>query len=92
MNAIEIIYPKFWVQPKVKHFFLAQLGILKTHYCHGKNIGANQIYISSLFNELKLKAQASFFKVMMLANSATTRKLPLDCNPCFKMWALLTIS
>jgi hypothetical protein len=90
MNANEIIYPKSWVQPKVKHIFLAQLGILKTHYCHEKNIRANQIYISPLFNELKLEARASFFKVMMMANSATTRKLLLDCNPCFKRWALLT--
>jgi hypothetical protein len=91
MDAIKIIYPKSWVQPKVKHNFLAQLGILKTHYCHGKNIRANQMYISPLFNELKLEAQASFFKVMMMAIFAT-RKLLLDCNACFKMWALLTIN
>jgi hypothetical protein len=25
----------------------------------------------------------------MLANYATTMKPPLNCNPCFKMWALL---
>jgi hypothetical protein len=71
---------------------MTQLGILKTHYCHGKNIGANQIYIPPLFNELKLEAQASFFKVMMMANSATTRKLPLNYSPCFKMWVLITIN
>jgi hypothetical protein len=87
-----LFIPNLGFNQKLNIYFLAQVGILKTHYCHGKNIGANQIYISPLFNELKLKAQASFFKVMMLANSTTTRKLPLDCNPCFKMWALLTIN
>jgi len=48
--------------------------------------------IPPLFDELKLEAQASFFKVTMLANSTATMKPPLDCNPCFKMWALLTIN
>jgi hypothetical protein len=62
MNTIRIIYPKFWVQPKVKHIFSAQLDILKTHYCHGKNIGANQIYIPPLFNELKLESPSLFLQ------------------------------
>jgi hypothetical protein len=48
------------------------------------------MHILPLLDALKLKAQASFFKVTMLANSATTMKPPLDCNPCSRMWALLT--
>jgi hypothetical protein len=28
----------------------------------------------------------------MLANSAVVMKPPLDCNPCSRMWALLTIN
>jgi len=63
---------------------------LKAHYCHGKNIGANPLYIPPLLDELKLKAQAYFVKVTMLANFAATMKFPLDCNPCSRMWALLT--
>jgi hypothetical protein len=50
------------------------------------------MYIPPLLDELKLKAQASFFKMTMLANSAAAMNLPLNCNPCFKMWALLTIN
>jgi hypothetical protein len=50
------------------------------------------MHIPPLLDELKLKAQASFFKMTMLANSATTMTPPLDCNPCFRMWALLTIN
>jgi hypothetical protein len=26
MNAIGIIYPKFWLQPKIEHIFLAFIG------------------------------------------------------------------
>ncbi len=44
------------------------MNILKAYCCHGKNIGANQMYIPALLNVLKLEAQASFFKVIMLAN------------------------
>jgi len=51
---------------------------------------ANQMHIPPLLDELKLEAQASFFNVTMLANFAATMKPPLDCNPCFRMWALLT--
>jgi hypothetical protein len=47
------------------------------------------MYICPLLDELKLKAQASLFKVTMLANFVATMKFPLDCNPCFRMWALL---
>jgi hypothetical protein len=44
-----------------------------------------------LLDELKLKAQAfNFFKAIMLAKSIATMKPPLDCNPCSRMWALLT--
>jgi hypothetical protein len=56
MNATGIIYPQFWIQPEVEQIFLAQLSTLKAHYCHGKNIGANQMYIPPLLDELKLKA------------------------------------
>jgi hypothetical protein len=28
----------------------------------------------------------------MLANFVATMNLPLNCNPCFRMWALLTIN
>jgi hypothetical protein len=90
MNATGIIYPWFWILPEVEHIFLAQLNILKAHYCHGKNIGANQMYIPLLLDELNLKAQASLFKMTMLANFIVAMKLPLDYNPCSKMWALLT--
>jgi hypothetical protein len=48
------------------------------------------MYIPPLLDELKLEAQAFFFKVTMLANYATTMKPPLDYNPCSRMWALLT--
>jgi hypothetical protein len=63
MNATRIIYPQFWIQPEVEQIFLAQLSTLKAHYCHGKNIGANQMYSPPLLDELKLEAQASFFKM-----------------------------
>jgi hypothetical protein len=56
MNATEIIYPQFWIQLKVEHIFSANLNILKAHYCHGKNIGANQMRIPPLLDELKLEA------------------------------------
>jgi hypothetical protein len=75
---------------KAEQIFLAHLSILKAYCCHGKNIGANQMYIPPLLDELKLEAQVSFFKVTMLANSAVAMKPPLDCNPCFRMWALLS--
>jgi hypothetical protein len=46
-------------------------------------MGANRMYISPLLDELKLEAQAFFFKVTMLANSIVAMKPHLDCNPCF---------
>jgi len=48
------------------------------------------MYILPLFDELKLKAQVSFFNVTMLANFLAIMKHPLNFNPCFRMWALLT--
>jgi hypothetical protein len=84
------IYPRFWIQLKVEQIFLAHLSILKAYCCHGKNIGANQMYIPPLLDELKLEAQVSFFKVTMLANSAIAMKPSLDCNPCSRMSALLS--
>jgi hypothetical protein len=48
------------------------------------------MYIPPLVDELKLEARASFFKVTMLANSTIAMKLPLDYNPCSRMWALST--
>jgi hypothetical protein len=56
MNVVRIIYPQFWIQLEVEHIFLAQLNTLKAHHCHGKNIGANQMYIPPLLDELKLEA------------------------------------
>jgi len=50
------------------------------------------MHIPPLLDELKLESQTSFFKVTMLANFATTMKPSLNCNPCFRMWALLTIN
>ncbi len=45
MNATDIIYPQFWLQPKAKHDFLAQVNILKSHYCRGKHIGVKCVFI-----------------------------------------------
>ncbi len=50
------------------------------------------MHIPPLLDELKLEAQASFFKVTILANFVVVMKPPLDCNPCSRMWALLTIN
>jgi hypothetical protein len=50
------------------------------------------MHILPLLDELKLEAQVSFFKVTVLANFAVAMKPPLDCNPCSRMWALLTIN
>jgi hypothetical protein len=47
------------------------------------------MYIPPFLDALKLEAQASFFKVTMLANFVAKIKPPLDCNP---MWALLSIN
>ncbi len=52
MNATGIIYSQLWVQPQAKHTFLAQLNILKAHYCHGKNVNLNQVFINPILNEL----------------------------------------
>ncbi len=52
MNATGIIYLQFWVQPRAKHTFLAQLNILKAHCCHGKNVNLNQVFINPILNEL----------------------------------------
>jgi len=56
----------------------------------GKTLGANQMYIPPLLDELNLEAQASFFKMTMLANFVVAMKPPLDYNPHSKMWTLLT--
>jgi hypothetical protein len=47
------------------------------------------MYILPLIDDLKLEAQAFFFKVTMLANFVLAMKPPLNYNPCSKMWALL---
>jgi hypothetical protein len=51
INAIGVIYPRFWVQPKAKHKFKAQLSILKVHYCFGKHVGPKELLIPPLFDE-----------------------------------------
>jgi hypothetical protein len=50
------------------------------------------MYIPPLLDVSKLEAQASFFKVTMLANFAAEMKPPIDYNPCSRMWALLNIN
>jgi len=51
MNASGVIYPQFWVQHEAKHKFMAQLSILKIHYCFGKQIGPKQLFILPLLDE-----------------------------------------
>jgi hypothetical protein len=85
MNATRVIYPQFRVQPKVKHKILAQISILKSHYCFGKHIGPKQLHISTLLDEALLVEQSFFFKIIMLANYHATMKLPMDCNLCTKI-------
>jgi hypothetical protein len=46
------------------------------------------MYILPLIDDLKLEAQASFFKVTMLPNFVVAMKPPLNCNPCSRLWAL----
>jgi hypothetical protein len=50
------------------------------------------MYIPPLLDASKLEAQASFVKVSMLANFVAEMKPPLDCNPCSRMGALLSIN
>ncbi len=42
------IDPEFLLQPKVKHIFLVQLNILKSHFYHGKHKMANFVFIPLL--------------------------------------------
>jgi len=90
MNAISIIYPQFWFQLKVENIFFAQLGILKVHYCHGRNIGPNQVFVPPLLDEVKLNEQTSFFKMTTMFIAVVAMKSPTNCNLCSKMWTLLT--
>jgi hypothetical protein len=81
-------YPQIWVQQEAKQIFLTQLDILKA-WCHEKNVGANQVYISHLIDESKLETKVSFFKLAMIDNSMASMKPPVDFSWCSKMWALL---
>ncbi len=58
------------------------------HYCHGRNIGPNQVFIPPLLDEVKLDEQTSFFKMNMMFNVVVAMKPFANCNPCSKMWAL----
>lgn len=89
MNAIDIIYPQFWLQLEVKHDFLVQLNILKSHYCHMKHIGVNCVFNLPLLDEVLLDKQTYFFKITMMSNANVAMKPPTNCNLCSRMWALL---
>ncbi len=62
---------------------------MKAHYCHGRNIGPNQVFIPPLLDEVKLNEQRFFFKMIMMSNAIMAMKSPTNCNLCSKMWALL---
>jgi hypothetical protein len=62
---------------------------LKAYYCHGRNIGPNQVFIPPLLDEAKLNEQTSFFKMITMFNAIVAMKSPTNCKLCSKMWALL---
>jgi hypothetical protein len=68
---------------------MAQLTILKAHYCFGKEIGSKQLFIPPLLDEKLLVQQAFFFKLIILANCHAAMSPPLNCNPYTKNWTNL---
>jgi len=61
MNASGVIYPQFWVQHEAKHKFMAQLSILKIHYCFGKQIGPKQLFILSYLCLMNIVGATNIF-------------------------------
>ncbi len=57
------------------------------HYCHGMNIGPNQVFIFHMLDDLQLDEQFFFSKLTMMYVLTTMNPL-INCNLCSKMWAL----
>jgi hypothetical protein len=38
MNALDIVYPQFWMQPNVDFSFSLHMAIIKKHYCQAKRV------------------------------------------------------
>jgi hypothetical protein len=78
MNTIGIVYPQYWVQPKVALMLPMHLQIFKSHYCCQRLTKPNVKSHEGLSYHVLLEHQSSLFKTTMKSNNEVAMKPPHD--------------
>jgi hypothetical protein len=87
MEALEIVFPQYWLQAHCDDLFPCHLSILKQWYCGLKEVhdgigdNAYSRQIAHPFYSYELDLQTSLFKMMMKAHTAKLMEALLDKNP-----------
>jgi hypothetical protein len=69
MDALNIVYPQYWSQPKHKKRFNAHLAIIKTTLYQPKQVKLDEVWVPILFSTVAFDLQKSLFMLNMTNNA-----------------------
>jgi hypothetical protein len=90
MDALEIVYPQYWLQPHAKEMFEGHFTVLKNHYCI--ELRSRDVYSPRVLDMAALNHQCAQFKGAMKANAVDAMQKPITLNPLTKLWHTLSFS
>ena len=72
LDALDIVYPKYWLQGDCESSFWKHLTILKEFYGESRHVtrDGKKISVSPVLDSTRLETEQPLFKMAMLANSA----------------------
>jgi hypothetical protein len=59
--AFGVVYPSYWLQPKLEMKFSTHLAILKIAFCQPKKVGLNEVWVPTLFSTIAFDLQRFLF-------------------------------
>jgi hypothetical protein len=87
-----VVYPSYWLQPKLEMRFSTHLVILKVAFCQPKKVGLNEVWVPTLFSSIAFDLQRFLFVFTMKNNAKLIMQKPFDLNPLTKLWKTLSSS
>jgi hypothetical protein len=90
MNALNIMYPQFWMHLGVNISFSFHFSIFKKHFCELTNVKLLLLEISELLNANILDLHMSMFKLIVKTQAPKAMVKSFDVNPMTKLCTLIS--
>jgi hypothetical protein len=89
MNALDIMYPQFWMQLDVDYSFSLHMAIIKKHYSQAKKVKPSLLQVVKPLDVNILDLHMCIFKFTMKTQVPKAMVEPFDINHVTKLWVII---